>query len=267
MIGLRHVIAGSLLGSFLVLGASQAAVAQSGGQPGGSVVVGQIRDYRSSDQGVIESYVLMGARAGTAQNYPDPKAAKAAAAALPGVEAVVQVKLPGGATVYELRQVRLINNTPENADRLAKGALAALTEAPLGKIEYRALRCSPDYSLVLDRRSDQAIAVSDIIDGRGLTVTDDGAREAGLKGSKFLRKTIDRELVRGNYLEAKEVYLFIADINAKGDSYDLDVVKIARKTNLAKLYHSGDAGLRAFVEAEMIAWSYTDADKLAVRGN
>lgn len=52
----------------------------------------------------------------------------------------------------------------------------------------------------------------------GLTVTDDGAREAGLKGYKFLRKTIDRELARGNYLEAKEVYLFIADINAKGDS-------------------------------------------------
>lgn len=52
--------------------------------------------------------------------------------------------------------------------------------------------------------------------------------------------------------------------NRNVNSNDPDVVKITRKTNLAKLYRARET-LRAFVKAEMTRRKYTEEVKTALR--
>jgi hypothetical protein len=104
--------------------------------------------------------------------------------------------------------------------------------------------------------------VADIVDAEGLTLFKN-PKIPLLRGSKGVRLLFDDELAQGNHDEALAIYQWLEKINIKGN--DLDIVKIARKTNLSKLYRASDK-LKPFVETEMVKWKYSEPDKAAVRG-
>ncbi len=206
-------------------------------------VVGHVRDFRDSDAGVVDAFVILGAPKGLAAGYADLNSARAAVIALPGVEAIF-----GRGGKFYLYAVRLIDNTPENVERLAKGELTTLTEDPLDVLEYRKLKCVMKSELMIAAKPRGQPQVVNVADERGLFVRSYRMREAA-RGAKLLRMTVEWELTNGNFMEAKEVYLFLEDLNAKNQ--DLEVVQATVRWNLGKFMQSESPQLRAFAEAEM----------------
>jgi len=206
-------------------------------------VVGHVRDFRESETGVVDAYVILGEPKGSAAGYANLNAARAAAIALPGEEAIF---VRGGK--FYLYAVRLIDNTQENLERLANGELTTLTEDSPEVLEYRKLKCVMKSELMLNVKPQGAPGVVNVADERGLFVRSYRMRDA-VRGAKLFRTTVDRELTNGNFMEAKEVYLFLEDLNAKNQ--DLAVVQATVQWNLRKFMQSESPELRAFAEAEM----------------
>lgn len=246
-----------LVGAMLAGGGPFAAAQTAPANPG-AAVVGQVRDYRENDKGVVDAWVILGEKKGVATGYNDLKLAKAAAIALPGIEVIFQ----NGRT-YTLFAVRLIDNTPENNERLAKGELTTLTEDPLDGLEYRKLKCVMKSELMLDEPPRGQPRAVNVVDAQGLCVASYRMREAA-RGAKLLRMTIDWEIARGNFPEAKEVYLFLEELNVKNQ--DLEVVQAGIHVNLRKFVQSGSPELVAFAEAEMTRRGYSERQKGDIRG-
>ena len=223
-----------------------------------AAVVGHVRDYRENDKGVVDAWVILGEQKGVATGYADLKLAKAEAIALPGIEVIFQT-----GRNYKVYAVRLIDNTPENVERLAKGELAALTEDPVDVLEYRKLKCVMKFEVLLDEPPRGQPRAVNVVDARGFFVKSYRMKEAA-RGSKLLRMTIDWELMNGNFLEAKEVYLFLEDLNVKNQ--DLEIVQVMVQTNLRKFMRSESPELRAFAEAEMTRRGYSEKQKADITG-
>ncbi len=77
--------------------------------------------------------------------------------------------------------------------------------------------------------------------------------------------TLERELVNGNPLEAKEIYVFLEELKAKNQ--DLPVVQATARNYLRKFYHSAHPELRAFAESEMKRRNYPDTLINAIKAN
>lgn len=152
-----------------------------------------------------------------------------------------------------------------------------LAETPFSKVmngkspiplTYESLKINPEYSvqpMPEDYDLDKYPVVwklIDIVDKEGLILIKMRNMPV-LRGSKGIRLMLDKELGLGNFDEAVKIYQWLEKINI--NSNDLDVVKITRKTNLSKFYNASEK-LKPFVEAEMVKWNYTEADKMAVRG-
>jgi len=214
-------------------------------------IVGQLWDFRADDKGVVDAFVILGEQKGLAAGYADLNLARAAAIALPGVEAIFE----RGQKSFSLYAVRLIDNTPENLARLAKGELTTLTEDSPEVLEYRKLKCAMKFELLLKVKPQREPGVINLADERGLFVRSYRMREA-VRGAKLFRTTVDRELTNGNFMEAKEVYLFLEDLNVKNQ--DLEVVQATVQWNLRKFMQSESPELRAFAEAEMKRRGYSE---------
>lgn len=152
-----------------------------------------------------------------------------------------------------------------------------LAETPLSKaikgksqipVTYEALKIEAEYSvqpMLKDSSLDKVPVkwkVADVVDADGLTLFKN-PKIPLLRGSKGVRLLFDDELAQGNFYEALAIYQWLEKINVKGN--DLDIVKIARKTNLSKLYRASDT-LKPFVEKEMTKYKYSESDMAAVRG-
>ena len=83
------------------------------------------------------------------------------------------------------------------------------------------------------------------------------------RAAKLLRMTVDREITNGNFLEAKEVYLFLEDLNAQNQ--DLAVVQAGIHVNLRKFIRSASPELVAFAEAEMKRRGYSEQQMADIR--
>jgi hypothetical protein len=221
-------------------------------------VVGHVRDYRENDKGVVDAWVILGEQKGVATGYADLTLAKVDAIALPGIEVIFQT-----GRIFKIYAVRLIDNTPENIERLAKGELATLTEDPLDVLKYRKLKCVMKSELMLDQPARGQPRAVNVVDERGLFVASYRMKEAA-RGSKLLRMTIDWELMNGNFLEAKEVYLFLEDLNVKNQ--DLAVVQAMVRANLRTFMESKSPELHAFAEAEMTRRGYSEKQMAEIRG-
>lgn len=171
---------------------------------------------------------------------------------------------------FLLYEAYITDNVPINV---------ALAETPFGKavagktklpLTYEALKISSDHSVQrmpkeaeVDRENTFS-EIIDVIDAEGLTLIKKTNMQM-MAGSKGIRLIFDSELAAGNFNEALYIYNWFEKRNTANNSNDLDVVKITRKTNLAKFYQYAEK-LRPFVEAEMTKWNYSEADKSAVRG-
>ena len=222
-----------------------------------AAVVGHVRDYRENDKGVVDAWVMLGEQKGVATGYTDLKLAKAEATTLPGTEVIFQ-----SGKIYKLYAVRLIDHTPENSEHLAKGELAALTEDSPDVLEYRKLKCVMKFELLLDAPPRGQPRALNVVDEQGLFVASYRMKEAA-RGSKLMRMTIDWELMNGNFSEAKEVYLYLEDLNVKNQ--DLEVVQAMVRTNLRKFVQSESPELRAFAEAEMTRRGYSEKQRADIR--
>jgi len=236
----------------LLAGASLEASAAEQAMPASPAaeVVGQVRDFRESDKGVVDAFVILGEPKGLAAGYANLNSARAAAIALPGVEAIF-----GRSGKFYLYAVRLIDNTPENLERLAKGELTTLTEDSPEVLEYRKLKCVMKSELMIATKPRGQPQVVNVADARGLFVRSYRMREAA-RGAKLLRMTVDWELTNGNFMEAKEVYLFLEDLNVKNQ--DLEVVQANVRWNLRKFMQSESPELRAFAQAEVKRRGYSE---------
>lgn len=101
-----------------------------------------------------------------------------------------------------------------------------------------------------------------VVDTQGLFVVSYRMREAP-RAAKLLRMTVDREITNGNFLEAKEVYLFLEDLNAQNQ--DLAVVQAGIHVNLRKFIRSASPELVAFAEAEMKRRGYSEQQMADIR--
>lgn len=256
--GVRLRVVSQLLVGAMLVGSGSFAAAQTAPANPSAAVVGQVRDFRENDAGVVDAWVILGEKKGVATGYANLELAKAAAIALPGIEVIFQ----NGRT-YTLFAVRLIDNTPENNERLAKGELTALTEDSLDGLEYRKLKCVMKSELMLDEPPRGQPRAVNVVDAQGLFVRSYRMREAA-RGAKLLRMTVDWEIARGNFLEAKEVYLFLEDLNVKNQ--DLEVVQAGIRTNLKTFIRSASPELIAFAEAEMKRRGFSDQQRADIRG-
>ena len=227
--------------------------AQAKPVPTESSLVGEMRNYQDSLTGVVEALVMLGAVQGPPEGYADEPTAKAAATASPGVEAIVRTS----SSTYKLYAVRLIKNTPENTDRISRGEFSALTETELGAVDYRNLKCRFRHvEMNLDRSLGKSPGLINVVDPRGLYVASYKITPIGASADKILLMTLERELVNGNPLEAKEIYLFLEDRNAQ--QQHLPIVQATAQNYLRKFYQSGHPQLRVFAEAEMKRRGYSE---------
>lgn len=240
--------------------ASTALQAEVNPAPRESAIVGELRNYEDNLTGTVDALVMLGAAKGLPEGYPNQNAAKTAATTLPGVEAIVKT----AGNKYLLFAVRLIENTPENVARISRSEFSALTEADLAVVEYRNLKCRFRHvEMNLERAFNGKPGITNVVDAKGLYVASYKITPTGTGAGKILSMTMDRELGNGNYAEAKEIYLYLQDLNA--NSQDLDIVKATAQTNLTKLYRSGQPDLQTFAEAEMERRGYSQALITAIK--
>ncbi len=163
---------------------------------------------------------------------------------------------------YSLYELIIGENSPV-AIQLAETLFRkALNNNPSVPMTYEALKISPDYSLQIIAVKMSWGEVADIVDAEGLSLIKKTNMQL-MFGSKGIRLLFDSEIEKSNFDEALKIYQWLEKLNI--NSNDLDVVKITRKTNLAKMFQYAEK-LRPFVEAEMEKWKYAEADKIAVRG-
>jgi hypothetical protein len=103
----------------------------------------------------------------------------------------------------------------------------------------------------------------DIIDENGLSLTGDDVTGDIARGTRAISMMLDKELLRKNFAEAKQAYLYFDRVTAP--TPNLDIVIQTRKGSLTKMYRSAP-DLREFVEEQMTKYTYTEAYKIAVRG-
>ncbi len=171
---------------------------------------------------------------------------------------------------YSLYEAIIGENSPVAVQLAETPFRKALKNKPLIPVTYEAVKISPDYSLQLLPKEKELAnnsyavvwEVADIVDAEGLSLIKKASIPL-IVGNKGIRYLFDSELEKSNFDEALKIYQWLEKLNAK--SNDLDVVKITRKTNLSKMFQASDK-LKPFVEAEMVKWKYTEADKMAVRG-
>jgi hypothetical protein len=230
----------------------------------GDIIAGNIIDYRISSIYQSTAVIVMTGVVGAKKGYDSYQAAKDDAAKIKGVEAILE-NTAAKAMRYGLASTIVVKTTPENL-ALLQSDPTKLVNDPSIALDFKSMLLDPNIELFMPRGKVQTkFLVHDIVNEQGLQIGSLQQQNTGAKGSKFWRQTLDAQLRNERLDEAKAVYLEFDAMNTKGGSNDLDVVKITRETNLAKLYNSGPK-LQPFVEAEMKRWKYDDAQKAKVRG-
>ncbi len=140
---------------------------------------------------------------------------------------------------YLLYETIITENTSVAKELAETPFRKALKEKNKMAINYEAIKISHEYSLQLVPKIKELETyniwweVTDIVDAEGLSLIKKGDLELML-GSKGIRLLFDSELQKSNFDEAQKIYLWLDKLNA--NSNDLDVVKMSRKTNLAKMF-------------------------------
>ena len=230
-------------------------------------VVGNIVDYKNKNitaQNKVVALVILGKLVGNAKGYADMSAAKAAAAKIKGAEVIIKNGVKGG-KLFSLHAVAVAKTTPDVLAKFEAKDVSSIKHDPAVPFDFTSLVLDPDVELVLPYEPIQPpnITVVEIVSDAGLFIGSNKLQDTGNRGSKYFRMTMDIELGRGNFEEAKAVYVALDERNKA--SNDLEVVKITRSTNLKKMFHSGPY-LRPFVESEMKRWNYTEVQMDNVRG-
>lgn len=171
---------------------------------------------------------------------------------------------------YSLHEAIITENIPINLQLAETPFRKALKDKSIIPTTYESLKINHEYSLQLLPKEKELgqynytveWEVADIVDVEGLSLIKNNNIQL-MRGSKGVRLLFDSELEKSNFDEAVKIYQWLEKINL--NSNDLDVVKVNRKTNLAKMFRASDK-LKPLIEAEMVKWKYTEEEKATIRG-
>jgi hypothetical protein len=156
-----------------------------------------------------------------------------------------------------------VQNTTVNST-IANSPFYSLKNDPNIDLSYDAIKMNFDRQLSLAPEEEKAEEKPlDIIDENGLTLIGDDITGNIARGTKGMSIMLDIELLRKNFAEAKQAYLYFDRVTAP--TPNLDIVKNTRLGSLTKMYRSAPV-LRDFVEEQMTKYAYTEEHKISVRG-
>jgi hypothetical protein len=164
---------------------------------------------------------------------------------------------------FEIFQALPIENTTINSTIASSPFTSTLKPTTKFTFNYEFIRMHNSLALISPPKGFYAdYDVVDIIDRQGLSLITTDNLPIGSSGTKTLLATVERELSRNYFSEAKAAYLYFDRVTSP--TPNLENVKTTRRTMLTKMYKMPI--LQKFVEEEMTKRNYTDAERKIVMG-
>jgi hypothetical protein len=165
--------------------------------------------------------------------------------------------------MFEIFQALPIENTTINSTIASSPFTSTLKPTTKFTFNYEFIRMNNTLAMIAPPKGFYAdYDVVDIIDRQGLSLITTDNLPTGSSGTKTLLATVERELSRNYFSEAKAAYQYFDRVTSP--TPNLENVKTTRKAMLTKMYKSPI--LQKFVEEEMTKRNYTDAERKIVMG-
>jgi hypothetical protein len=164
---------------------------------------------------------------------------------------------------FEIFQALPVENTTINSTIASSPFTSTLKPTTKFTFNYEFIRMHNTLALITPPKGFYAdYDVVDIIDRQGLSLITTDNLPTGSSGTKTLLATVERELSRNYFSEAKAAYQYFDRVTSP--TPNLENVKTTRRTMLTKMYKMPI--LQKFVEEEMTKRNYTDAERKIVMG-